>query len=552
MTPIAPEKIEDQTGPVAPPDIGNPSAVGVSPVEPVNTDIHSMYEDAAANGDPVSMYSLTSRVKGTPMEPVVRRSAEVMKKGVDEIEAVTKPVAKAGGINTPEGRIAASKAYETIADKPQKMRAFVEMLMGNPKWRTFVTGGNETTTVGFDKNGKQLERKVNELGQIISVIDSETGLPLDRKQVADRGGFLASLDNALGFQQQKEIAGYNAKAFSKANEAMADFASKAPVQKELYGEMRQRLQNLLGSDLSEEQRRAIGSFTNRSMGYSQTLSEGFNALRQKVDNKNVSLSRQEQTALEAVAEKAGFKIGPSGQVVKKNNEAVTKTDLDQAQNSLTNGNQFERNFNQTKEDFIRSEVFKNLKEAEMKNLGRILDLQGMIEKNNLDLTSKHGNLPFLVNPKSYQLGDEFSRGEALALVGEFNQDAIELFNKWRDRQLETYKRNGQVPNAGELEAAFSKTQDFQRLRQEYAEKNREILKRPTLPRGEESKPTAQQWSIDLGLGETSKEAPKGITNRSLKEPKVSSGAPKGYTAVGKTPDGKTVYRTPEGKQVVEQ
>lgn len=554
MTPIAPVKTEEAVGPIAPPDMNTPAPVGeaIAPVEAPKTDLHSMYEDAAANGDPVSMYSLTSRVKGTPYEGAVKRSAEVMQKNLAEFENDVKPIMDAGGVSTPEGRMAASKTFQTVADKPQKMRAFVEMLMGNPKWRAYVTGGTETTSVGYDRNGKQLERTVNELGQIVSVIDSETGKPIDRKQLADRGGFLPSLDNALGFQQQKEISKFNTEAFNKSKQAIADFSAKAPVQKELAVELRQRLQNLIGSDLSEDQRKAIGSFTNRSMGYSQTVSEGLNALRQKVDNKNASLSRQEQTALNAVAEKLGFKVGADGSVTNRKGENVTKTDLEQAQNSLTNGNQFERNFNQNKEDFIRSEVFKNLKEAEMKNLGRIIDLQGMIEKNNLELTSKHGNLPFLVNPKTYQLGDEFARGEALALVNEFNQDAIDLFSRWRSRQLDTFKRTGQVPNAGELESAFANTEEFRRLREQYADKNREILKRPSVPRESTQKPASEQWSIDVGLGESAQEAPKGVRGRSLKNPEVTPRIPKGYTAIGKTPDGKTVYRTPEGKQVVEQ
>ena len=520
--PVAPPDLKNPApvgDAIAPPDVRNPAPVGEAPapIETPKMDLHSMYEDAASNGDPVSMYSLTSKVKGTPYEAPVKRSAEIMQRNLADFEKDVKPVMQAGGTATPEGRIAASKAFETIADKPQKMRAFVEMLMGNPKWRTFVTGGTPTTSVGYDKNGRQLEKTVNELGQTISVVDAETGQPIDRKQLADRGGFLTSLDNALGFQQQKEISSFNAKAFNASNAAVADFTAKAPVQKELYGEMRQRLQNLIGADLTPEQRQAIGAFTNRSMGYSQTVSQGLNALRQKIDNKNVSLSRQEQTALNTVLEKGGLQIGPSGNVTKRNGENVTKTDLDQLQDSLTNGSQFEKNFSQSKEDFIRSEVFKNLGEAEMKNLGRIVDLQGLIERNNLDLTTKHGNLPFLINPKSYQLGDEFSRGEALALIGEFNQDAVDAFGKWRSRQLETFKRNGQVPNAGELEAAFAATPEFQKLKQDYADKNREILRRPSAPR-EKQETGAPKWDVDIG-GKPA-EQPKGVKSRSVKEPEV--------------------------------
>jgi hypothetical protein len=175
----------------------------------------------------------------------------------------------------------------------------------------------------------------------------------------------------------------------------------------------------------------------------------------------------------------------------------------------------------------------------------------MMEKTNLELSSKHGTLPFLMNPKTYQLGDEFSRGEALALIGEFNQDATEMYSKWRQRQMDTYKKNGQVPNAGELEAAFAKTGEFQQLRQQYADMNRDLLKRPGGSRPETGEKPSEQWSLDVGLGGTAKEEPKGVRGRSLKTPEVGA-VPKGYTQIGTTPDGKPVYRTPEGKQVVRQ
>lgn len=519
MNPIAPEA-QEQTGPVVPPDINNPSSVGVGAVQPVNTDIHSLYEDAASSGDPVSMYSLTSRVKGTPMEPVVRRSAEIMRKGVEEMDAVAKPVAEAGGINTPAGRIAASRAYETIADKPQKMRAFVEMLMGNPKWRTFVTGGTPTTSVGFDKNGKQLERTVNELGQIIGVVDSETGQQLDRNQVADRGGFLTSLDNALGFQQQKEIAGFNAKAYAKASEATNEYAARAPELRNMYSELQQTLRNLNQADLSPEQRRAIGMFSSRTMGYSQTMSEGINALLQKSDNKNARLSESQTKALDAVLGRMKWKVSPSGSITNESGEVVSKSELNQAQNTLNNGAEFQRNFTQNKDDFIRSEVFKNLGAKEMQMLGRALDLQGNIEKSNLELSAKHGTLPFIINPKTYALGDEFARGEASALIGEFNQDVTELYSKWRQQQLQAYKRNGQTPNAGELEAAFANTPEFMQLRKQYADRNKEIMKRPAGGVFEQGGKPAEQWSSDIGLGTSAKEEPKNVRERSIKNPEI--------------------------------
>jgi hypothetical protein len=527
LNPIAPPQAQLESGPVAAPDVNNPMPVGgaVAPFKPEVVDIASMYEDAASKGDPVSMYSLTSRVKGTPAESAIKLSANIMQKNLQEFQKEIKPVMDKGGPGNPEGNIATAKTLEYMADKPQKMRAFVEMLLGNPNWRLFVTGGTEKTQIVYDNQGNPIEKTTNELGKTLGAVDANTGKALTREEIAARGGFVPSLQEAIGYQQKKATATFNTEALNKANAATADYAAKAPELKEVYSEMRQRLQNLISSDLSENQRKAIGSFTNRSLGYSQTVSEGLNALRQKVDNKNVSLSEAQQKSLRAVAEKLGFSVGADGSVTNKSGEAVTKTELDQGQNSLTNGTEFNRNFNQSKEDFIRSEVFKGLGEAEMKNLGRVLDLQQIAERTQLELSSKHGTLPFLINPKTYQLGDEFSRGEALALIGEFNQQATQSFADWRKDQLEKFKGKSQTPTAGELESAFARTEIFKNLRKEFAQINKSILNRPTKASREETGQTSADYAVDLGLGPVAKEAPKSIRGRSLKNPEVKSTGP---------------------------
>lgn len=505
VAPVAPAK------PIAPPGVEQDASM-VSPVASPEVDLNTMYEDAAESGDPVSMYSLSSRLKGTPMEEPIKRVATTMHKNLVSFEEEIKPAIEAGGASTPQGRIAVSKTFESIADKPQKMRAFVEMLMGNPKWRTFVTGGTPDTKIVYDNQGNMIEKTVDETGRIISIVDSNTGTALTREQLAQRGGLVPTLQDAIGYQKQRDEAKFNVEALNKANAATNEYAAKAPELKARYQEMQQRLQNLYGSGLNEEQRKAIGQFTTRSMGYSQSLSDGFNAMRQKVDNKNVSLSAKEQKSLGSALEAAGFKIGGDGSIVNSKGEAVSKQELDQAQKTASNGSQFEKNFTQSKDDFIRSSVFSNLGEAEMKNLGRVLDLQGEIEKTNLELASKHGTLPFLMNPKSYELGDEFSRGQASALIGEFNSEATQMFANWREQQLAKYPK-GKTPSAGELEAAFAKTAGFKELRESFAEKNRELLRKPggSAPAIEAN--PIDQWSSKVGLNPETK--PRAISDRRI-------------------------------------
>ena len=493
----------DVLSPIAPPAIDTPSsgldnAVAPGAYQPP-PDLNSLYEDAANSGDATSMYSLTNRAKGTQYEAPIKHAADVMNRNLTAFQETVAPVIKAGGANTPEGRIAASKTVTDFADKPDKMRAFTEMLLGNPLWRVYASGGNITTKVGYDNQGGQLEVQTNEFGKPVGYIDSATNKPLTKQELAARGGLVPSLDAALGYQTDKALNTFNTDALNKSTEATSAYAAKAPAQKSMYGDFRQTLQNLYGSDLTNDQRNAISEFTSRSSGYSQTTSTGLNALKQKVDNKNVTLSASEQKSMGAVLGALGMSISADGSIKKANGEAVTKTDLNQAQNTLNNSSNLERNFTQNKNDFINNEVFKDLGAKEKQMLSHALDLQTSLEKTQMELTTKHGTLPFLINPKTYEIGDQFTRGQAQALIGEFNSDATAAYSEWRDKKLDVYRKTKTVPRAGELEALFSTSPEMKALKADYAEKNRAILSPPTSERASTNSETATSanWNTDL-------------------------------------------------------
>lgn len=549
MKPIAPPSFTETSDVVSAADPVSPAPIGdTGMMQPINTDIHSMYEDAAAKGDPVSIYSLTSRLKGAPEEKYVQKIAAEAQDRVSSFQNEIKPVADAGGAATPEGRLEAAKTWKTVADDPQKMNAFVRWLAGDKDWSKYLTGGTQQTAMKYDRDGNQLEHTFNQLGQTISVRDMGTGRELSRDELAKRGGLIPSLEQAIGYQQEKEQAKFNVDAFNKANIATQEYSSAAPVLKSAYEEQKQLLRNLNQSDLTEDQRKAIGAFTTRSMSAAQSMSDAFSALGQKVDNKNSQLSEKQQKALQTGLDALKWRLGADGSIVNAKGETVTKSDLQQAQSSANVGSQFEQQFTQNQKDFLKNEVFKNLGAAEIQKLGRVIDLQSQIDRKMIEMQQKHGTLPFLMNPDSYEIGNEFARGEAKALVGEFNADATKLFADWREQQLRNYPK-GTVPKPGELESAFTRTQQFRQLKAEYAAQNKEILNRAggAAPKTEEN---TRSWQQQLGVAPKERTAPVKPTPNLSRESK--GGIPPGYKVIGKTPDGRDVYRTPEGKQVVEQ
>ena len=156
---------------VAPPSLQPLTPVQTSAVAPVpmvvapEPDIHDSYLKAVDSGDPAEMTRVAQAAKGTPVELLADTAVKIMGANDTRLSQITAPVIKAGGINTPEGRIAASKVFEDQADKPQWLRAIGEKLMGNPDARLFITGGTPKTVITYDDQGGSLMKVIQQNGQ---------------------------------------------------------------------------------------------------------------------------------------------------------------------------------------------------------------------------------------------------------------------------------------------------------------------------------------------------------------------------------------------------
>jgi hypothetical protein len=508
MPAIAPPTDEQAVTPVAPvAPTGAASAVPAFKATPT-PDLHTLYEDAANSGDPAAMYSLTAKAKGTPYEGAIRRSAETMNRYVSEFEKDIKPIVAAGGVGTPQGNIAASKVYETIADKPDKTRALVELLIGNDKWRNFLTGGTPTTTLGYDRNGKQLERTVNELGQTISVRDAGTRQLLTPAEVDERGGFLPSLENAIGFQQQKEMSRINTVANEVSTKMANASESVAPVQKAAAQEGGQLFQELYNFGLTDKQRREIGLFSTQQTSRSLNRSAAINGLSQAISSTDNKVGAEYTEALKPALAALGLKLGADRSIQNSSGQTLSKSELEQLQKSLSEGSEFQQQFNQNKADFLANQVFKDLTPEQRAKLGRAMDLQFSLAKNDSDLAGKNQRLPFLLNPAAYQVGDEFHRAEASMLVHEFNADAAGLYAEWRREQLKNYTAKGQLPQPMELESAFARSDEYKQLRSAFKARNEAIFNRPPPIN---SQPAASKAAVpETPVGTLATESPRAL------------------------------------------
>lgn len=531
MAAIAPPEKEAATGAaVAPPTATPAIAPSATPTISPPADLHTLYEDAIQSGNPASMYSLTSRAKGTPYEGAIRKSAETMNRAVTEFEKDVTPIVKAGGVGTPQGNIAAAQVYETIADRPEKGRAFFEWLIGNKNWSQFITGGKPTTSLGYDRNGRQLERTMNELGQIISVRDSTSRQLLTPKEVDERGGFLPSLENALGFQQEKKLSTVNAEAHAVSTKMAALGQTVAPGQRAAAQEAAGIFQKLYDLDLTPAQRKEIGLFSSEQTSKSQNRSAGLTGLSQAINSSDQKVGAEYAEALRPMLAAMGFKLGADRTIQNSSGQSLSKSQLESLQKTLHEGTESNSQFTRDAATFLKREVFNNLKPEERALLGRAFDLQYGLEKTNANMGELR--LPFLKNPAAMAAGDEFNRAEASMLAHEFNADAMEAYAKWRAKEMETYKAKGMLPQAMELEAAFARSDEYKALAAAYAARNKEMFNRAP-PKGRPAEPAAapsnfaERRSAELGLGGAETKA---TPNPTLLERKFSAPAKKAAKA----------------------
>lgn len=470
LTPVAPPANAMQ--PVAP-VVAAPAPVAVAPVvqttvtTPKTNDLVGSYVTAVESGDPKIMATVVEQAKGTPLETKVDNAYKIMVGNDRRLTELTKPVFEAGGINTPSGNLAASKVFEDQSDNPQWMRAIAEKLMGNPNARLFITGGTPKTEITYDDQGNQLEETRNELGKRLSVKDVRTGKLLTPEEYANRGGGITDREQTMARIASKQEQTFNVTAANKANEQALDFAAASPELSNLASETTNLNIKLMGSNLSAADKAELASFTSRQIGDTQNVSSGFNALDQFTKSKGVGMDSSTKQAAKAGASLLGLTLNGDGSLTNSKNQAVSRSELDQLQKNYSSSRNFEQTFNQTQQNAIQSKFYKNMNEEQQKDFNQILLNNKRLEQKTAELIAKHGTPSFIINPTATGVFDNFSQGAGQGVIAQFNAAAMQEYAGWRNEQLAAMKKFGQIPTAGQLEAAFVRTAEYQSLMRKF-------------------------------------------------------------------------------------
>jgi hypothetical protein len=506
--------------PIAP--VGAPDGAPIAPVSvtPVFDAVKTItpqqrIEDAAANRDDVSLWSFSQTYKNTPEGEASARLAKQISDGK------AKYAETLAGIdpNTPEGRLKAMQTYKTVKDNPQMGDALMMYIGGDKKSAIdMITGGRVEEKIEYlPTTGRPVIKRMNALGEVISVTDMETNAVIPKTEYARLGGSVSSLENTMYWKSRQESQKFNTEKFNQANEAHnainAQARAKGPLVDQYLDIMTQFLNN---PDIKKEDRAAIAGVASSQINFAQTVSSSRQILDQFGRTSADKLSTDQRKAFEAglagpVGEAAGtgpLRIGVNGQISDSAGNNYSVQQLKNLMDTSSVGKQLDRSFAQQQKNLQEQVTIGRLSNEQYIKLQRALDLNNQIQKMNLETEAKYGNPSFTIPTTGAQMMDQAHRPLAQALQEKFNIEVTQAFENWKKDQMGKARNidRSYVPEPGELEAVFTKTDFYKGKQKEYSKKMVEVINTPyieqktsALPSGIGTVGAPQQNAMNAGV-----------------------------------------------------
>jgi hypothetical protein len=346
--------------------------------------------------------------------------------------------------------------------------------------QTIMGGKVETKIEYLPTTGRMVIKKVNALGQPVSVEDAESGQIIPMPEYAKLGGSVSALENTLKFQSDKATQEFRTKEFNNATKAFNGLDTLAKAKDPLV----KNYTDLMGEIMNEpsinmEDRKLIAGFTSGQTQFTRNYSAAKQFIDSAANTKGETLSLENRKALGLKAdgkiEKSELEaaLAAHGDVSLKDsagNSFSTNTLL-QAMKTKNVSEGVEKNTSQTKqalEESVIANLYKNRPDLYNK-IKSAIDINGQIQALNAQGTAEHGNPLFTVPTTAASFTDPTQKVLAQAIQEKFNIETTIEFNQWRRKQMEMAKKGGSTdyyPEPGELESKFTETPYYKNKQRE--------------------------------------------------------------------------------------
>jgi len=457
--PIAPTNYSIAPAGIAPTDGIKVPAVTAPPS--TENDLKVGFDLARKSGDPKVLVNFAQQARGTEYGQEAALGAQVVQKNQDEFDRLVQPIASKGGPDTPEGRLAAMDTWKTVGDDPKFGTWLVRYLMKDPNARVYAGLGNIKKEIEYGKNGEMIQVGRNELGEIAEVKNLATGKMLAPTEYNELKSALG-VGKVITEEREKSKAKFNAEARNVEDAQINAYSAFADKLNAAGQGVLQIGDALVKSGVKPKNVAELVAFGNQSLSESRSNSELIGKLGSLTKGEGASRDIEQ---IKKVAAQLGYpdvvSVKADGTLVRKNGETVSETKLKQEQEQKTASSAFENATTGNQQQRAMGKLFKSLSVDQQQAVLRLVDLQSNMTNDYNRLRSEVGDLRFLVNLNDLDplrgFGATMAKGESMV----HNAKMIQEYAASRAEQLKVFDSRGQNPNAGEMQAAFTRTSGYQ-------------------------------------------------------------------------------------------
>lgn len=428
-----------------------------------------------------------------------------------DFNALTDRIKNVGGIDTPEQRLGVIKDFSQLQPETSVWKAVAAKMMGVPDAGLIATQGRITTVPEYDANGKQLTAEYAQNNPKVPLrVWDENGVPMSLTDYKKRqGGQFATFAETPAGQAKKIETEVRKGAYESEGAATNVQSAAARPLLDLHKQQQKDLQTLAQFGITSDDLTKLSSYSAGTVSYSQSLSDAFNTLKQAQNDENTKNELKKSGKFDAAA---GIVSGALG-IDKSKAESLGKSELDQRQKQVGSSQSLDTQFSQTKKEAFESAWYKNLPpeaklvyENAFQRAANIAQLTGE--------AAKYGDLAIAPNPYSPDIIKQTGSGELQSVLGQFKAEATLEFQKWRDTQKFPA---GELPSPGQLQSAFTRTDEYKALKDKYAKVMDDVESRSvkTIKTNEEKNKGRAPSSTTIGTVTAGSASGKVIESKSL-------------------------------------
>lgn len=435
-------------------------------VEPTIQPPEQQFAAAADSRDPAALLDVAKSNLDSPVGQAAMGLANHLYKTSKQFDDLVAPIVKAGGPQTPQGRMEAVKIFESSKTDPSLGEVLMHIVTGNGAYaRDLVTGGKVTAEIRPDREGRMVKVWSNAFGPT-RARQLGSNQDMTETEFEERGVGRQKYEDTLSYLRGKQINEQNTKDWLKKTErdSVTSQMYKGEIEP-IAGQMLSDLQEL--QDVDPNVRLNVLKFVNYATSNASSANESRSSLAQAQANasQNIGKDVEEKKAVQWGLPAGVYKYTKEGVQNVKGGENYSWDRLNNLQSTSSRSNQLEDRFNTDSSamlKYLRAHPLSKDPEQAQALQDKVLSIYTNSKRLGASLMKVHDgeNAPkYLMTPNVSDSDDPYSliQGKMVQLLT--NGRLIRLQDEYSRQAKKEFDAGANV-NPYAIESAFTSTPEF--------------------------------------------------------------------------------------------